>query len=666
MNVLVYTGPGTARGDLTLRALRSILSSRYDVMPVDAATLLKEPWQQSTSLLVMPGGRDLPYVEQLSPHGTAMIRDWVRKGGKYLGICAGAYFASARVEFSVSETTVPPVFGDRELCFFNGIARGSITPRFQYDSDEGARAVSISMSSDLLSILPASLREHAGVFRLYCNGAPFFNESNHLPDVDQSVASVLARYGADPEIGQEAHFKPAIVECKVGAGKAILVGPHLEFGASSSITAKLSSNLSQTDEIRQWLLRTVLTRLGLAPASQQIDSDPDTVPKASPLFLSFPSLRSNKPTSIIHATHWIDHLHQHGTPGPGKSTIIEDAADIIELIPTDSRLLQLPLRNSVATASIFYIPTGEVTTADSVTTKFSPALFFQHLEESRGIVSLLGKSELGSCLLYAEMLGSTQTLLEKNLKFSDQMPNGLVCVASHQFAGRGRGRNSWISQAGCLQFSISLTHKDGRSAVFLQYLFGLAVVEAIRTIKGYEELPIHLKWPNDIYCYRVENNDLVLRKLGGILVNSSFMNNTFSIVIGCGVNVSNTEPSVSVNDLVHDFNSQRQPHEHLSTPRQELILARILSTFECLYHEMDQFGPSHNPFEPFLSRYYARWLHSNQSIVLEDEGNAPAVIKGIDAWGLLEAVTDNGESILLQPDGNSFDMMKNLISRKKQ
>jgi biotin--protein ligase len=60
------------------------------------------------------------------------------------------------------------------------------------------------------------------------------------------------------------------------------------------------------------------------------------------------------------------------------------------------------------------------------------------------------------------------------------LPDGSVCLASTQFGGRGRGKNSWISQNGCLMFSLRKRHKRVSSVVFIQYLFGLAVVQAFK------------------------------------------------------------------------------------------------------------------------------------------------------------------------------------------
>ena len=41
------------------------------------------------------------------------------------------------------------------------------------------------------------------------------------------------------------------------------------------------------------------------------------------------------------------------------------------------------------------------------------------------------------------------------------------------------------------------------------------------------------------------------------------------------------------------------------------------------------------------------------------------MIKGLDDFGFLWVETKSGESLSVQPDGNSFDMLRNLIAMKK-
>lgn len=59
---------------------------------------------------------------------------------------------------------------------------------------------------------------------------------------------------------------------------------------------------------------------------------------------------------------------------------------------------------------------------------------------------------------------------------------------------------------------------------------GIAVVEACRheNVLGKLGEKIRLKWPNDIYAVTADG----LKKIGGILVNTSFTNGKVDVVIG--------------------------------------------------------------------------------------------------------------------------------------
>jgi hypothetical protein len=134
------------------------------------------------------------------------------------------------------------------------------------------------------------------------------------------------------------------------------------------------------------------------------------------------------------------------------------------------------------------------------------------------------------------------------------------------------------------------------------------------TYSHLQDLPVHLKWPNDIYV-RLGPGPDGLRKIGGVLVNSSYQSGTFFLVIGVGINVANPRPTTSLNELIQQHNATKgQPRlEELTL---EEVLADILTTFEVFRHEFEDAitarrsskGPEF-AFEPFLGRYYSRWLH---------------------------------------------------------
>src|SRR5579864_5299804 len=95
LNVLVYNGNGVSRTSLkqTLNSLEAILSKSHDIQTIDAEKM-QGPWEESCAMLVMPGGRDIPYLSSFTTQMISRIRTYVHNGGTYFGICAGAYFAA--------------------------------------------------------------------------------------------------------------------------------------------------------------------------------------------------------------------------------------------------------------------------------------------------------------------------------------------------------------------------------------------------------------------------------------------------------------------------------------------------------------------------------------------------------------------------------------------
>lgn len=94
-------------------------------------------------------------------------------------------------------------------------------------------------------------------------------------------------------------------------------------------------------------------------------------------------------------------------------------------------------------------------------------------------------------------------ILHRNTQLLRRLPHGFTATATVQVAGRGRGSNVWISPAGSLIFSTVVRHPiekiQSAPVVFIQYLSAMAVVKGIKSYaKGYENLPVKMKWPNDI------------------------------------------------------------------------------------------------------------------------------------------------------------------------
>jgi biotin--protein ligase len=88
---------------------------------------------------------------------------------------------------------------------------------------------------------------------------------------------------------------------------------------------------------------------------------------------------------------------------------------------------------------------------------------------------------------------------------------------------------------------VSLALLPASKLVFIQYLLALAVVEACRdeNVLGSRGSCTRLKWPNDLYAtVGPEAGDR--KKIGGVLVNTSFSGGNVDIIVGkpyCSVQI---------------------------------------------------------------------------------------------------------------------------------
>ena len=131
---------------------------------------------------------------------------------------------------------------------------------------------------------------------------------------------------------------------------------------------------------------------------------------------------------------------------------------------------------------------------------------------------------------------STNAVVAARLRAGE--PEGLVVVADHQTAGRGRLDRSWVTPAGAaLTFSALLTPDDAPVArwPWLPLLTGLAVAEGVRRTVA---LDVVLKWPNDVLA-----GD---RKVAGILVERVEGPHGAGAVVGVGLNVAQTADELPV------------------------------------------------------------------------------------------------------------------------
>jgi glutamine amidotransferase-like uncharacterized protein len=244
MDIVVYVDRGVDGGALrqTVKSLQEELdASRYTLKRMDAEAIKTTSWEADTALLIIPGGRDIYYDAALGAEGARKIRQFVVEGGAYLGLCAGAYFASRAIEFEKGGNL--EVCATRCLEFYPGLAVGPAygKNKYSYQDERGVEAALLAWNNE------------EGV--AYYNGGCFFEAPHEHPGV-----KVLATYA-------ELEGSPAaVVLCEVGKGRAVLSGVHIEYNPKylsqeSRYINRIYPLLTKGEEKRKALFRETLNIL---------------------------------------------------------------------------------------------------------------------------------------------------------------------------------------------------------------------------------------------------------------------------------------------------------------------------------------------------------------------------------------------------------------------
>lgn len=210
---------------------------------------------------------------------------------------------------------------------------------------------------------------------------------------------------------------------------------------------------------------------------------------------------------------------------------------------------------------------------------------------------------------------------------------GLVVVADHQTAGRGRLDRSWVTPPrSALTFSVLLVPDRVPVArwPWLPLLAGVAVVEGVRRATG---LAGGLKWPNDVL--------LGDAKLAGILVERVERPGGAAAVVGIGLNVSTSAAELPVETAT------------------SLVLggAGEVDRADLLGHVLDALGEEYDAWRAAAGNAGVR-LRASYLGVCDTVGRDVRVdlptgtvlagrAAGVDADGRLEVVTATGETVVL-------------------
>ncbi len=222
-----------------------------------------------------------------------------------------------------------------------------------------------------------------------------------------------------------------------------------------------------------------------------------------------------------------------------------------------------------------------------------------------------------SKLIFLDAVDSTNSYIKARLS---ELSDGDAVTAARQTAGRGRHGHVWAANDGMLPLSVLL--RDPCDIDTLTARVGLGVCRAIEGL--YKEPPsIFIKWPNDII--------INYHKVCGILCESVPFGDSLNVIVGIGVNVSQS---------AEYFFGEKLPHAGsllgltgFAPDRRKL--------FETIVCEVCAFAAK--PFSECYGEFKARLINLGRRVkIIGADGERAAVAEDVAPNGFLICRDEQG------------------------
>ena len=199
----------------------------------------------------------------------------------------------------------------------------------------------------------------------------------------------------------------------------------------------------------------------------------------------------------------------------------------------------------------------------------------------------------------------------------------ILVTADMQTKGRGRNEKEWKSPKGNLYFSFGFTRHNLINGLSVKV--GLILAESLQQILKKNVL---LKWPNDLFYLD--------KKVGGILVETSSINNIFKIVIGIGVNLQLSDSNKQWGNL--------EINKDINKVKQQIIEMLSSKLFVFLEDDLD---------EDWSKRWTNLCIHNEKEIMLESN-NEELLFMGINHDGQLIGKNKDDKILFVNESSISF------------
>lgn len=202
---------------------------RYSYEIITPFTILGGGLTNKYSMIVMPGGKSWEYLKELGDKGAQEIKRFTATGGRFVGICAGAFYATSH-RLGGYKT------GEYGIGLLNGTAF------------DGTQMNAKPFLKGMLNF-NFTLSGFANQFNVLLLEGPSFRFSEE--EEKSKFIETLATY---PEINE-----PAVISLKYEKGRVLLIGPHPEIEESKLYKGLLYKDNDSEWEMLNYLFKTLMS-----------------------------------------------------------------------------------------------------------------------------------------------------------------------------------------------------------------------------------------------------------------------------------------------------------------------------------------------------------------------------------------------------------------------
>jgi len=242
----------------------------------------------------------------------------------------------------------------------------------------------------------------------------------------------------------------------------------------------------------------------------------------------------------------------------------------------------------------------------------------------------------GSELIILPRIDSTNDYAKRN-----GLSHGTVVLAEEQTAGKGRMGRTWSAPAGKnILMSVSLLPE--RPLHSIQIITLGAAVSVSDTIEKFCNLPVQVKWPNDVFING--------KKVCGILTEGQIRGSQFlRLVVGIGCNV-NQEMDEFPEELLYPSTSLRE--ELGKTLDRNILAAGIIDAMEKWYDQIIS-----GEINEMIAKWKNRCSHMNKPVSITRDD---AIIRGI-----FKDITQDGSALVFSKSGEQIKVTSGDLRQEK-